>query len=99
MGQTSDKKDFWATSLVGSLQTDTNKKGAAIRLGFVKMSVCKTRSFHKTSNGCADSTELEDAAATQEFEEHQSSRRLLGSQSSVDSNCCTTRKIIHHCTT
>merc|ERR1711957_1090386 len=78
MGNTSDIKPFWAASFVGSLQTDTNKNGAAIRLGFVKMSVCKMRS---SSNGC------EDAAATQEFEKVQQrlknrrgSRRLLDSQ-------------------
>merc|ERR1711957_322620 len=27
MGLTSDKKQFWAASFVGSLQTDTSKKG------------------------------------------------------------------------
>merc|ERR1712086_723918 len=84
MGKTSDNKEFWATSFVGNLQTDTNKQGAAIQVGFVKMTICKMRS---SSNGCEDSTELEDAAATQEFEKVQQrlknrrgSRRLLDSQ-------------------
>merc|ERR1712166_1689733 len=93
MGNTSYTNPFWAASFVGSLQTDTDKKGAAIRLGFVKMSICKMRS---SSNGCEDS-ELEDAAATQEFEK--GSRRLLDSQSSGDLTCCTIKKMIHHCTT
>merc|ERR1740117_1260065 len=103
MGKTSDNKPFWATSFVGSLQTDTNTKGAAIRLGFVKMSICKMRS---SSNGCEDSTKLEDAAATQEFEKVQQrlknrrgNRRLLDSRSSGDLTCCTIKKMIHHCTT
>merc|ERR1712195_251175 len=87
MGKTSDNKPFWAASFVGSLQIAIGsnlRKGAAIRLGFVKMSICKMRS---SSNGCEDSTELEDAAATQEFEKVQQrlknrrgSRRLLDSQ-------------------
>jgi len=96
MGNTSDTKPFWAASFVGNLQIATNTKGSAIRLGFIKMSMCKVRS---SSNGCADSTELEDAAATQEFEEQQSTRRLLDSQSSGDSTCCTIKKMIHHCAT
>jgi len=84
IGKTSDNKDFWATSFVGNLQIDTDTKGAAIQISFVKMTICKTRS---SSNGCEDSTELEDAAATQEFEKVQQrlknrrgSRRLLDSQ-------------------
>merc|ERR1711957_120244 len=97
MGKTSDNKPFWAASFVGSLQIAIGsnlRKGAAIRLGFVKMSICKMRS---SSNGCEDSTELKDAAATQEFEK--GSRRLLDSQSSGDLTCCTIKKMIHHCTT
>jgi len=84
IGKTSDNKDFWATSFVGNLQIDTDTKGAAIQIGFVKITICKMRS---SSNGCEDSTELEDAAATQEFEKVQQrlknrrgSRRLLDSQ-------------------